>query len=119
MDSYFKRRKQFRQLGFVQVIVDELGKHAGGCGGFSGVFDVARKNARDSRVGEVLSGELCSRERYRPLKTDMPEAEVYRLGFCRFIRPVLQSLRSWRLSESALTFQSEQKCAIRFVPLRP
>ena len=66
MDSYFKRRKQFRQLGFVQVIVDALGKHAGGGGGFSGVFVVARKNARDSRVGEVLSGELCSRKRPNP-----------------------------------------------------
>ena len=49
----------------------------------------------------------------------MLEAEVFRLGFCRFIRPVLQSLRSRRLSESALTFQSEQKRAIRFWPLPP
>jgi hypothetical protein len=27
-------------------------------------------------------------QRYRPLESDMLEAEVYRLGFCRFIRPV-------------------------------
>ena len=38
----------------------------------------------------------------------MLEAEVYRLGFCRLIRWVLQSLRSRRLSENVLTFQSEQ-----------
>lgn len=42
----------------VEVLADAFGKHAGGGVGFSGVFDVARKNARDSRVGEVLSGEL-------------------------------------------------------------
>ena len=52
--------------------------------------------------------ELCSRERYRPLESDIKKAEVYRLGFCRFIRLVLQSLRCWRLSESTLSFQSEQ-----------
>ena len=49
----------------------------------------------------------------------MLEAEVDRLGFCRFIRPVLQSFRGWLLSESALTVQSEQKCVIRFWPLWP
>jgi len=58
-------------------------------------------------------------QRYRPLESDMLEAEVYRLGFCRFIRPVLQSLRSRRLSENVLTDQSEQKRAIRFWLLRP
>ena len=47
----------------------------------------------------------------------MLEAEVYRIGFCRFIRPVWQSLRSLRLSESTVTDQSEQIRAIRFWPL--
>ena len=49
----------------------------------------------------------------------MQEAEVDRLGFCRFIRPGLHSLRSWQLSENVLTLRSEQKHVIRFRPLWP
>ena len=74
-----------------------------------------RTQGRISRGG----GELCSIQRCRPLELDNLEAEVYRLGFCRFIRWVLQSFRSRRLSESAPTIQSEQKRAIPFWPLWP
>ena len=49
-------------------------------------FQTLRTQRTISR--RVRHGELCSRERYRPLESDMLEAEVYRLGFCRFIRPV-------------------------------
>ena len=58
-------------------------------------------------------------QRYRPLESDKLEAEVDRLGFCRFIRWFLQSLRSRSLSENVLTDQSEQKRAIRFWHLCP
>ncbi len=68
-----------------------------------------RETYKQRLVAErVLFGELCSSKRYRPLESDMLEAEVYRLGFCRFIRGILQSLRSRRLSESALSLQTEQ-----------
>ncbi len=67
----------------------------------------------------VSIGELCSIKRYRPLESDILEAEVDRLGFCRFIRSVLQYSRTRRLSENVLTFQSEQKRAIRSWPVRP
>ncbi len=56
MDSHFKPRKQFRQLGIVEVLADAFGKDTGGGGGFRGVFVVTLKNARNSRVGEVLLG---------------------------------------------------------------
>jgi hypothetical protein len=36
----------------------------------------------------VRHGELCSKQRYRPLQSNTQEAEVSRLGFCRFIRPI-------------------------------
>ena len=65
-----------------------------------------RRRAKKSSK-RIKQGELCSTERYRPLESDKLEAEVYRLGFCRFIRCVLQSLRSRRISENVLTDQSE------------
>jgi len=36
----------------------------------------------------VRHGELYFKQRYCPLESDVLEAEVYCLGFCRFIRPV-------------------------------
>ncbi len=74
-----------------------------------------RETYKQRLVAErVLFGELCSSKRYRPLESGKLEAEVYRLGFCHFIRRVLQDFRSWRPSENVLTDQSEQKRAIRF-----
>ena len=49
-------------------------------------FQTLRTQRTISR--RVRHGELCSKQRYRPLESDTQEAEVSRLGFCRFIRPI-------------------------------